>query len=139
MAEIVVIFLLPQSINLFYLTLIFCDRGLIGPAFFKTHKNNILNAPAIRVNSLLFLSATTIENLNAKDKDKDKDDKDSDQYLESDDSTIMRSHDRSDSENSVNLKRTVGLFSGISLIVGTMIGSGIFVSPTGLLDRFIPN
>jgi len=79
--------------------------------------------------------ATTIENLNVKDKDKDKDDKDSDQYLESDDSTIMRSHDRSDSENSVNLKRTVGLFSGISLIVGTMIGSGIFVSPTGLLDR----
>ena len=88
---------------------------------------------------ILFLSATTIENLNVKDKDKDKDDKDSDQYLESDDSTIMRSHDRSDSENSVNLKRTVGLFSGISLIVGTMIGSGIFVSPTGLLDRFIPN
>ena len=47
----------------------------------------------------------------------------------------MRSRDRSSSEASVNLKRTVGLFSGISLIVGTMIGSGIFVSPTGLLDR----
>ena len=48
-----------------------------------------------------------------------KDEKDSDQYLESDDSqgsTIRRSRD------SLNLKRTVGLFSGISLIVGTMIG-----------------
>ena len=48
-----------------------------------------------------------------------KDEKDSDQYLESDDSqgsTVRRSRD------SLNLKRTVGLFSGISLIVGTMIG-----------------
>lgn len=38
------------------------------------------------------------------------------------------------SGNSVKLKRELGLFSAINLILGVMIGSGIFVSPSSALE-----
>ncbi|KAF8786517.1 b-0-+-type amino acid transporter 1 like protein [Argiope bruennichi] len=44
------------------------------------------------------------------------------------------SHEDSPVEG-IALKRRVGLVSGVALIVGTMIGSGIFVSPKGVLLR----
>ncbi|CAH8557414.1 unnamed protein product [Heterobilharzia americana] len=35
----------------------------------------------------------------------------------------------------VQMKKTIGLASSITIIVGSMIGSGIFVSPTGIMEN----
>ncbi|CAH8588735.1 unnamed protein product [Schistosoma curassoni] len=38
-----------------------------------------------------------------------------------------------DKPDDVKLKRSIGIVTGITILVGSMIGSGIFVSPTGIL------
>ena len=36
-------------------------------------------------------------------------------------------------EESTKLKRELGLFNGVGIIIGIIVGSGIFVSPKGVL------
>ena len=45
------------------------------------------------------------------------------------------SEDDGESQVKIKLKKTVGLIEGISLIVGIMIGSGIFASPRSVAKR----
>ena len=38
-------------------------------------------------------------------------------------------------DNGVRLEKSLGLFNGIAIIIGTIVGSGIFVSPQGVLQE----
>lgn len=43
-------------------------------------------------------------------------------------------YENDDASGAVKLKRKITLLNGVALIIGTIIGSGIFVSPTGVFE-----
>lgn len=45
----------------------------------------------------------------------------------------VKSSSSENDKSGIKLQRSIGLFSGVTVIVGSIIGSGIFVSPTGVL------
>ncbi|KAK6632453.1 hypothetical protein RUM44_007495 [Polyplax serrata] len=49
--------------------------------------------------------------------------------------SYMGTDNRKSSGNSIQLKKEIGLIDGVAIIVGVIIGSGIFVSPQGVLIR----
>jgi len=44
------------------------------------------------------------------------------------------SNSSENNDDSVKLKRRITLFNGVAIIVGSIVGSGIFVTPKGVLD-----
>nr|XP_005299575.2 LOW QUALITY PROTEIN: solute carrier family 7 member 13 [Chrysemys picta bellii] len=51
----------------------------------------------------------------------------------------LREEMRSNENDRMQLKRTIGYFDGVNFIIGTIVGAGIFVSPTGVLKYSLLN
>lgn len=52
----------------------------------------------------------------------------------SDSGTMTKQPEKQNEGDTVELRREIGLFSAVNLILGVMIGSGIFVSPSSALE-----
>lgn len=47
----------------------------------------------------------------------------------------MQESPKEEAKGKIELKRSITLFNGVGMIIGTIIGSGIFVSPTGVVKE----
>lgn len=54
-------------------------------------------------------------------------------FVDQANATKTTTDDVAKSENGVELKKQLGLLDGVAIIVGVIIGAGIFVSPKGVL------
>ncbi|KAH8872803.1 Large neutral amino acids transporter small subunit 1 [Schistosoma japonicum] len=49
--------------------------------------------------------------------------------------SVMHKNENANNDVVIKMEKTIGLVSSVTIIIGSIIGSGIFVSPTGILEN----